>query len=210
MRVVDPRADPLQENLNRSAQQDHVFETVIDRRRCLNVALELLALQHERRTRMSERERFTESEWDALVKASSGAFVVVVAADSPRLIPVIKEMRAGSKAMRAARKEQGWPSVVSELIAYQAEHEDELRKSTASGDTAEDAARISRELVAAAGAPAAKLTPEELEGYVRWVVGTARAVAEAAKEGRSTSPISDSEAAALAEIEALLRSGQHP
>ena len=156
---------------------------------------------------MSERERFTDDEWNALVMASSGAIGVVVAADSPHVIAMIKEVRAASKAIRAARKEGGWPTVVSELIAYQTAHEQELGKATPSADSMEETAKASRGLVAAAGAPATKLTPGELDGYVQWIVGTARTVAEAAKESGSTSSISDAEAAALAEIEALLRGG---
>lgn len=69
------------------------------------------------------------------------------------------------------------------------------------------ARRVSRDLLTEAAQAAQKLTAEEMEGYLRWVLGIARHVAGSAKELGSDTRISPKEAAALEEIERILRSG---
>ena len=69
------------------------------------------------------------------------------------------------------------------------------------------ARRVARDLLTEAAQAAQKLTAEEMEGYLRWVLGIARHVAESAKELGSDTRISPKEAAALEEIERILRGG---
>lgn len=154
---------------------------------------------------MSERQRFTDPEWQALAVGPTGAAGLVIAADPLHMVSMMKESYAAGKAVRAARKAEGWPPVVAELIGYQAEHKDELKGLTKSGETMTEARKISRHVLVAAGAAATKLSPEEFDGYLDWVLGIAREIAEASKELGSKHPISEAEAAVLVEIEALLR-----
>ena len=156
---------------------------------------------------MAEKDRFTAEEWSALVRAPTGAFSLVFAADTFAFVSMVKESFAGGQAIRAARKEEDWPAVVGEMIDYQEAHHRELSAGTQSGESMGQARRIARDLLTEAAQAAQKLTSEELEGYLRWVLGIARHVAESAKELGSDTRISTNEAAALEEIERVLRGG---
>ena len=156
---------------------------------------------------MAEKDRFSVDEWDALVKAPTAAFSLVFAADKLAFVSMVKESFAGGQAIRAARKEDDWPDVVAEMIDYQESHRRELSAGTKSGETMAQARRIGRDLLAEAAQAAEKLAPEEMEAYLRWVLGIARHVAESAKELGSDTRISPKEAAALEEIERVLRGG---
>lgn len=59
--------------------------------------------------------------------------------------------------------------------------------------------------LSAAGEAAGKLTPDELDGYVGWVIGLATTTAEAVTEKGSQTAISEPEREALAEMERRLR-----
>lgn len=156
---------------------------------------------------MAERDRFTPDEWEALVKAPSAAFGAIVAVDHPGLTTLVKEAVAGGKAIRSARREQGWPPVVAEMITHQRLHQRDLAADTKGGGDMDESLRIALDMLTQAGAAAQKLTPNELDGYVEWVLGIGRATAEAAVERGSTTAISPGEAEVLAQMEQRLRGG---
>lgn len=155
---------------------------------------------------MANKDRFTPEEWEALVRAPRAAFGAIVATDRPGLIALVKEATAARRSARAARQTTGWPGVVAELIAYQEQHEGAASKAPDIKDF--DAVLLrSLDALSAAGQAAQKLTAVELEDYVTWVLGIATAAAEAVNEQGTSSPVSDEERHALADIEHRLRHG---
>ncbi len=142
-----------------------------------------------------------------MARAPLSALSIVVAADPMGVLSMLKEMRGGSKALKAARKERDWPPVVRELIDHLDEHSRELSEGIAPAEGEDDPGPAARAGLAESAAAAQGLTAAELAAYVRWVVGIGRGAAEANKEGGSGDPVSASEAAALSEIEQTLRAG---
>lgn len=156
---------------------------------------------------MAEKDRFTDDEWRSMVSAPGEAFLALVAGNHSGFIAMIKEGRAASKALKAARTEAGWPPVVEEMIAYMDEHRDELGSSGAPEGEADDTLDRALTSLSDAGSIAAALTPDELDGYVRWVIGVAEATAKAVTEKGSSTPISDVERELLVEMDRRLRRG---
>ena len=155
---------------------------------------------------MAERDRFSDQEWQTLSSAPLAATAAVVALNHSGLMAMFKELRAAGKAAKRAGKETGWPPVITEMMGTL----DDLGSS--SGSSSDDSAdydstyQDEMEALSAAGRAATKLNSDELDAYVKWVLGLGSAAAEAVAEKGSSSPISDAERDALAEMERLLRS----
>lgn len=156
---------------------------------------------------MAEQDRFSEEEWRSLIAGPGAAFTAVVAADHAGVIAMIKEARALEKASKAAHKEGDWPDVVAEMMAYLDQHRDQWASQSPAAEDYDGSYEAAMERLSAAGAVAGKLTPDELDGYVRWVLGLATSTAEAVTEKGSPTPISGPEREALAEMERRLRQG---
>ncbi len=153
---------------------------------------------------MTGRDRFTDAEWRSLVSAPGAASVAVVAMNHFGLIRMIKELRGAEKALKAAQSQDGRSEVVDEMIACLDDHAEELSPS-ASTDDPDGTLEGSLESLSIAGQVAERLTAEELDAYVDWVVGVATGAAKATREKGSDSVVSTAERELLEAIEARIR-----
>jgi hypothetical protein len=124
---------------------------------------------------MSKKADFNAEEWSTVVEAPLLAGLRVVAADRGG---TIRESMAIGRVYAAARERRGESELLDELVSS-APAVDEGRVRSA-GDVA---AAADESLRSAVRILESKATPEEVEGYKRFVLDVARAAAEAHKEG---------------------------
>jgi hypothetical protein len=155
---------------------------------------------------MDPRNRVTDAEWDALAAGPAAAISAMMSTSRPGVVGVVKEALAGGKATRAVPTDGEAGELISALMAYASDH-DELVKAYEPKD--EDDLEATRAAgltgVERAGAAATKLTPAEADGYATWLVGIARAMAEATPDKDASEAVSEAEAATITEIERRLR-----
>jgi hypothetical protein len=157
---------------------------------------------------MDSRNRFTNDEWEALAGGPSAAAAAMLATSRPTFLGTFKETIAGAKATLDLPQEGDAGQLLAELHQYADAHDELTKGPQKSEDDDLEAARdAALDRVAQAGVAAKKLTPHELDGYVKWVVGVARTMAEATADRGESSPVSDAEALTLAELERRLRRG---
>lgn len=149
---------------------------------------------------MTTKADFNAEEWSLVLEAPPVAGMIMVTADRGG---VIRESMSIGRAYAEAQKEHATTDLLEEIISARPDVDpsrykspDELRE--------RGLARITE----AVNLLERKATPEETEGYKRFVVHLADTVAHAKKEGGvlgiGGKPVSDKERAALEEIAAAL------
>lgn len=133
---------------------------------------------------MSTKTDYTEEEWAALRRAPLVAGLAVSLADPGSPVGSVKEALATSKAISEAPAEGGNELIGAVAADVRAQAQD---RKNPMGDLKldpKDAKQQAREAVASVNdILAAKSTPEEADGYKRWLLDAARRTADAAKEG---------------------------
>jgi hypothetical protein len=146
-------------------------------------------------TEMTEKAGFTEQEWATILEGppSAGLMVVMAARGG-----TFRETFAIGKAYAEARKQHGESELLDEIVS--AKPEVDHTRYHSQEEQREHALQHLRDAIAVLGS---KATPEEVEGYRRFVMMLAEKVASAHREDGVA--ISDAEGAALNEISAALR-----
>src|SRR4029079_4708284 len=147
---------------------------------------------------MTTKEAFTDEEWTRICRAPFVAGLAITIADPGGPIEISKEGMATLKAPRVPPDGEGratvtppWPPGSREELLtavaldiesmIQSKHNPAKDFKPKAAPTA--GAEILDELRAVDGIVAGKATPEETEGFRNWLVATAQAAADAAKEG---------------------------
>jgi hypothetical protein len=145
---------------------------------------------------MTGKSAFTDEEWQAVLEAPPLAGMLVLTAEHGGSF---RESFALAKAYAEARQQHGQSELLDEIVSIKPQFE---RKRY---DTPEKLHHDGlQRLRDAAAALESKATPEEVESYRGFVVGLARRVAEAHKEGGQQ--VSPAEQSALDEIASTLGS----
>jgi hypothetical protein len=143
---------------------------------------------------MTNRAAFTEEEWKLVLEGPPSAGMIVVTAGRGG---TIRETFAIGKAYVEARKEHGESELLDEIVTAKPQIDHTRYHSY------EELKQHGLELIrAAVAALQGKATPEEVDGYRRFVVMLADTVASAHREDGVT--ISEPEKAAIADITAAL------
>jgi hypothetical protein len=149
---------------------------------------------------MTDKSAFTEEEWDTVLMAPPSAGLIVLTAQRGGSF---RESFAMAKAYTEARKQEGESELVDEIVKAKPERDhtryhshEELKAAGLQHLT--DAVRLLEQ----------KATPEEVEGYKRFVLALAEKVANAHREdGQNVSP---AEQEALSEIAGALGTTVEP
>lgn len=145
---------------------------------------------------MTEKSAFTDEEWRAVLEAPPLAGMIVLTAEHGGSI---RETFALAKGYAEAQRQQGQSELLDEIVSIKPQFD---RKQY---DTTEKLHDDGLQRLRDAGAALeGKATPEEIESYRGFVLGLARRVAEAHKEGGQQ--VSQAEQSALDEISSALGS----
>jgi hypothetical protein len=134
---------------------------------------------------VTSKSDFTEDEWDRIVRAPFVAGLAVSLADPGGPIEMTKESLASIRAAtHPSSEEQLITEVAGEIQADVQQKTNPLKgyRPTSEG-TAPAGDQVLVELGAVHGIVAAKATPGETAAFGQWLVATAQAVADAAKDG---------------------------
>jgi hypothetical protein len=152
---------------------------------------------------------FPEDEWTRIVRAPFVAGLAISLADPGGPIEAAKESMATIKsATNPPSREQLLAEVALELQALTQQRHNPLKGyKPARGEAPGE--QVLGELVAVQAMVAARATPEEAAAFARWLVATAQAAADAAKDGGfmgfGAKQVSDGEQAMLDRLhEALI------
>jgi hypothetical protein len=146
---------------------------------------------------MTTKAAFSPEEWTALLQAPPSAGMIVVTAASGGMF---RETLALSKAYVEARKQHGQSELLDEIVLAKPKADHTRYHSVA--ELRDNGLRHLREAVALLES---KATPEEVDGYRRFVLAVANRVAAAHREdGQEVSP---GETVAIQEITAALGGG---
>jgi hypothetical protein len=143
---------------------------------------------------MTTKEAFSADEWKAVLEGPPSAGMIVITAAHGGMF---RETYAMSKAYVEARAQHGEAELLDEIVAAKPEmdhtryHSNEERK-----------AQSLQHLRDAVGLLEAKATPEEVDGYRRFVMTLADKVAAAHREGGQS--VSPAETEAIQEVAAAL------
>jgi hypothetical protein len=149
---------------------------------------------------MTGKAAFTEEEWDQVLMGPPSAGLIVITAQRGGSF---RESFAMAKAYTEARKDHGESELVDEIVSAKPE-----RDHTRYHSHEELKAAGLQHLTGAVAVLDQKATPEEVEGYKRFVLTLAEKVANAHREhGQNVSP---AEQAALDEIAAALGTTTQP
>ena len=148
---------------------------------------------------MTGQADFTEEEWELVLEGPPAAGLIVVTAQKGGMF---RESLAMAKAYGEAREQHGESQLLDEIVAAKPKVDhtryhsvDELKQHGL------ERLRNAVELLER------KATPEEVEGYRRFVLTLADRVANAHREGGVS--VSDAERAAIGEIAAALGASEH-
>jgi hypothetical protein len=139
---------------------------------------------------------FTPDEWNVVREGPTSAGMIVSTAQRGGSF---REAFAMAKAYAEARKEHGDSSLLDELVSQKPDMDH--AKAHSPEELKEHGLKRIREAIALVEQ---KATPEEAEDYRRFVTSLASRVAGAKTES-DDKPVSDAEAAAIAEISAALK-----
>jgi hypothetical protein len=145
---------------------------------------------------MTTHADFTEEEWDTVLEGPTSAGMIVTTAERGG---TFREVFAMAKAYTEARQEHGTSELLDEIVAHKPETD--RAKAHSKEELREHYLQQIKDAVALVEA---KATTAELGDYRLFVVSLSKRVAAAKKEKGSTDGISESEAAAIAEIETAL------
>ena len=149
---------------------------------------------------MTKKADFNAEEWSAVVEGPLLAGMRVITADRGG---AIRESLAMGQVYAQARQRHGESELLDELVSSPpALDKERLRAAGSVAGATRERLREALEILEQKG------SPEEVEAYKRFVVGVAEAAAKAHKEGGfigiGGKQVSESEQAALDEIEAAL------
>ncbi len=132
---------------------------------------------------MTTKSDFPEDEWTRIVRAPFVAGLAISLADPGGPIEAAKESMATIKsATNPPSREQLLAEVALELQALTQQRHNPLKGyKPARGEAPGE--QVLGELVAVQAMVAARATPEEAAAFARWLVATAQAAADAAKDG---------------------------
>ncbi len=154
---------------------------------------------------MTTKSAFTEEEWSRIVRAPFVAGMAITLADPGGPIEAAKETMAALKgATNPPSREQLLAEVALEIQAMTQQKRSPLSgyKPTAEGSSPGE--QVLEELRAVHEIVTSKAEPEEAAAFGRWLVDTAQAAADAAKEGGfmgfHAERVSDREEATLARV----------
>ena len=132
---------------------------------------------------MTSKEAFTDEEWERVRRAPMVAGLAITIADPGGPIEITKEGMATLRAATVPPSQQELLAAVALDIQAMVQQRQNPAKNFKPKGSATAGAEILDELRAVAAIVAAKATPEETEAFRGWLVTTAQAVADAAKEG---------------------------
>jgi hypothetical protein len=149
---------------------------------------------------MTKKADFNAEEWATVVEAPLLAGMRVVAADRGG---TIRESMAIARVYAEARKQHGANELLDELVASPPSMDQERARAAGDvGAASDQSLRAALEILEQKGGA------DEVEGYKLFVLGVARAAAEAHKEGGFVGiggkPVSDAEQSALDAVAATL------
>jgi len=145
---------------------------------------------------MTSKVDFTEQEWELVLEGPPSAGMIVVTAQRGG---TIRETFAIAKAYVEARQQHGESELLDEIVA--AKPEIDHTRYHSNEELRENGLQHLRDAVALL---AQKATPDEVDGYKRFVLTLANKVANAHREGGTA--VSPDEQSALDEIAATLGS----
>ena len=143
---------------------------------------------------MTGKADFTQQEWDLVLEGPPSAGMIVVTAQRGG---TIRETLAIAKAYVEARQQHGESELLDEIVAAKPEIDHTRYHSVA--ELKEHGLQHLRDAVELLER---KATPDEVEGYRRFVLALADKVASAHREGGAS--VGDAERAAIAEISTSL------
>jgi NaMN:DMB phosphoribosyltransferase len=146
---------------------------------------------------MTGKADFTEQEWELVLEGPTSAGMIVITAQRGG---TLRETVSMAKAYAEARQQHGQSELLDAIVS--AKPDLDHKRHSSLEELKEYCLGHIRDAVALLDG---KATAEELEEYKRFVITLANRVAAAHREGgRSEDPISDTERAAIAEIEQAL------
>jgi hypothetical protein len=132
---------------------------------------------------MTTKAAFTDEEWDRLLRAPMVAGMAITIADPGGPIEISKEGVATLRAASVPPSQEELLAAVAldiQAMIQQKKNPAQGFKPTSAGTAGTE---ILEELRAVDAIVAAKATPEETDAFRAWLVATAQAAADAAKEG---------------------------
>ena len=132
---------------------------------------------------MTTKNDFTEEEWSRVVRAPLVAGMAISLADPGGPIEAAKETTASLKtATNPPSREQLLTEVALDIQAMAQQRHNPLSGFSVTRDR-DPGEQVLEELRAVQAVLTAKATPEEVDAFGQWLVGSAQAAADAAKEG---------------------------
>jgi hypothetical protein len=160
---------------------------------------------------MTSKASFTDEEWEGVRRAPMVAGLAITIADPGGPIEISKEGMATLRAATVPPSQQELLAAVALDIQAMIQQRQNPAKSFKPKSSATAGAEILDELRAVDAIVAAKATPEEIEAFRGWLVATAQAAADAAKEGGfmgfGAEQVSAGEQAMLDQIRSALGQG---
>jgi hypothetical protein len=158
---------------------------------------------------MTTKSDFTDDEWTRIVRAPFVAGMAISLADPGGPIEATKETMATLKsATNPPSREQLLADVALDIQAMTQRRESPLGGYRPTADGASWGEQVLEELRGVQSVVAAKSTPEETEAFGRWLVASAQAAADAAKEGGfmgfGAQQVSEREEAMLEQVRAAV------
>jgi hypothetical protein len=153
----------------------------------------------ERERCMTTKADFTPQEWELVLEGPPSAGMIVITAQRGGML---RETVSMAKAYAEARQQHGQSELLDEIVAAKPKLDH-----TRYGSLEELKEHSLEHLRDAVTLLEAKVTPQELDEYKRFIVNLADKVAHAHRErGRGEAPVSDAESAASAAIAEALGS----
>jgi hypothetical protein len=132
---------------------------------------------------MTTKSDFTEEEWTRIVRAPLVAGMAITLADPGGPIEATKETMASLKSATNPPSREQLVSEIALDIQAMTQHRQNPAKGFRPQGEGSAADQVLAELEAAHALVAAKAAPEETAAFGAWLVASAQAAAEAAKEG---------------------------
>jgi hypothetical protein len=165
----------------------------------------------EGREIMTTKSDFTEDEWIRVRRAPFVAGMAISIADPGGPIEVVKETTASLRAVSTPPSEEELLVAVSKDIRTAVEHKENPLAGFKPSGAALAGKEVLEELRAVNEIVTAKATPDEAQAFRQWLVATAQAAADAAKEGGfmgfGAEQVSKGEQAMLEQLRSTLGSG---
>lgn len=132
---------------------------------------------------MTSREAFTDEEWAKMRRAPFVAGMAISLADPGGPIELAKETIASLKAASAPPGKDELSIALSQDITTSMQNKQKPLEGFKVENAALAGEQVLGELREVANIVRAKASPDEADGFARWIVAVAQAAADAAKEG---------------------------